>query len=167
MATATAAPTLPRVKGGAFLIEDRRPEEIFTPEDFTEQHKLIAQTAGDFVTNEVLPHAEHLEHKDNDMLRSLLRKAGELGLLSMDIPEEYGGLELDKVSSVLVSEHVAKYGSYSGAHGAHSSIGTHPINWFGTPEQKKKYLPKIATAELVAAYCLSEAHAGSDALAAR
>ncbi len=165
--TITSAPTLPRIKGGAFLIEDRLPEEIFTPEDFTEAQNLVAKTASDFVTNEVLPHAEHLEHKDPDMLRALLRKAGELGLLSMDIPEEYGGLELDKVSSVLVSEHVAKYASYSGAHGAHSSIGTHPINWFGTPQQKAKYLPKVASAELVAAYCLSEAHAGSDALAAR
>jgi len=148
-------------------VEDRTAGEIFTPEDFTEEHLQIAKTANDFVTEEVLPHAEHLEHKDYDMMRALLRKAGELGLLSMDIPEEYGGLELDKVSSVLVSEYVAKYASYSGAHGAHSSIGTHPINWFGTPEQKAKYLPKVASAEMVAAYCLSEAHAGSDALAAR
>jgi butyryl-CoA dehydrogenase len=164
---AVAAPPLPRIKGGAFLVEDRTAGEIFTPEDFTEEHLQIAKTANDFVTEEVVPHAEHLEHKDYEMMRSLLRKAGELGLLSMDIPEEYGGLELDKVSSVLVSEYVAKYASYSGAHGAHSSIGTHPINWFGTPEQKAKYLPKVATAEMVAAYCLSEAHAGSDALAAR
>ncbi len=166
MAT-VAAPALPRIKGGAFLVEDRSAQEIFTPEDFTEEHLQIAKTANDFVTEEVVPHAEHLEHKDYEMMRSLLRKAGELGLLSMDIPEEYGGLELDKVSSVLVSEYVAKYASFSGAHGAHSSIGTHPINWFGTPEQKAKYLPKVASAELVAAYCLSEAHAGSDALAAR
>jgi len=167
MATATSTPTFPRTKGGAFLVEDCQPQDIFTPEDFNDQQKLIAQTATDFVVNEVLPHAEHLEHKDFDMMRSLLRKAGEIGLLSMDIPEEYGGMELDKVSSVLVSENVAKYASFSGAHGAHTSIGTHPINWFGTPEQKAKYLPKIATAELVACYCLSEAHAGSDALAAR
>ncbi len=162
-----AAPAFPRIKGGAFVVEDRTANDIFTPEDFTEEHLQIAKTAEDFVTNEVVPHAAHLETKDYEMMRSLLRKAGELGLLSMDIPEEYGGLELDKVSSVLVSEYIAKYASYSGAHGAHSSIGSHPINWFGTPAQKAKYLPKVATAEMVAAYCLSEAHAGSDALAAR
>src|SRR5260370_3631 len=148
---AIAAPAFPRIKGGSFVDEDRSAADIFTPEDFTEEHLQIAKTASDFVTNEVLPHAEHLEHKDYEMMRSLLRKAGELGLLSMDIPEEYGGLELDKVSSVLVSEYIAKYASYSGAHGAHSSIGSHPINWFGAPEPKAQYLSKTCSVKLDAA----------------
>src|SRR5690242_21505249 len=112
MATTTSTPALPRIKGGAFLVEDRQPNEIFTPEEFSANQKLIAQTTDDFVVNEVLPHAEDLEKKDYDMMRSLLRKAGELGLLGMDVPEQYGGMELDKVSSVLVSEHMAKYGSF-------------------------------------------------------
>src|SRR5258708_12439384 len=141
MAT-VAAPVFPRIKGGAFLTEDRTAREIFTPEDFTEEHLQIAKTAEDFVTNEVVPHAEHLEHKDYDMMRSLLRKAGELGLLSMDIPEEYGGLELDKVSSRLVSGYVAKYASYSGPHGAHPPLPTHPLNRFWPPPPTPKYLPQ-------------------------
>ncbi len=165
--SATATTALPQVKGGAFLIEDRRPEEIFTPEDFSEQQQLIAQTADEFIINEVLPHVEKLEHKDYELMCSLLRKAGELGLIGADVPEKYGGMELDKVSSILITEHIAKYGSFSGAMGVQAGIGMHPIVWFGTEEQKAKYLPKFCTAELVSAYCLSEAHAGSDALAAR
>ena len=157
----------PKIKGGSFLIEERRPEEIFTPEDFTEEHRQIARTTDEFFANEVLPHLERIEQKDFPLLRQLLEKAGELGLLSIDAPEKYGGMELDTVSSVLVAEHISKNGSFGVSFGAHSGIGTSPIVFFGTEAQKAKYLPRLARAELIGAYALSEAHAGSDALAAR
>ncbi len=156
-----------KIKGGSFLIEERRPEEIFTPEDLTSEHHQIAQTTDEFFFNEVLPHLERIENKDFALVRQLLQKAGELGLISIDIPEKYGGMELDKVSSVVVAEHIAKNGSFGGSFGAHSGIGTNPIIFFGTEQQKARYLPRLARAELIAAYALSEAHAGSDALAAR
>ncbi len=165
MATQTKAPA--QVKGGSFLIEDRLPEEIFTPEDLTEEHRQIARTTDEFVNNEVVPHIETIEHKDFALVRQLLQKAGELGLLSIDIPEKYGGMELDKISSMVVAEHISKNASFSGAFGAHSGIGTNPVLYFGTEEQKARYLPRLAKAEIIAAYALSEAHAGSDALAAR
>ena len=157
----------PKIKGGSFLIEERRPEEIFTPEDFTQEHRQIARTTDEFIANEVFPHLERIEQKDFPLLRQLLEKAGELGLLSIDIPEKYGGMELDTVSSVLVAEHISKNGSFGASFGAHSGIGTSPIVFFGTEAQKAKYLPRLARAELIGAYALSEAHAGSDALAAR
>ena len=157
----------PKIKGGSFLIEERRPEEIFTPEDFTEEHRQIARTTDEFFANEVLPHLERIEQKDFPLLRQLLEKAGELGLLSIDAPEKYVGMELDTVSSVLVAEHISKNGSFGVSFGAHSGIGTSPIVFFGTEAQKAKYLPRLARAELIGAYALSEAHAGSDALAAR
>ena len=157
----------PKIKGGSFLIEDRSPEEIFTPEDFTEEHQQIARTTDQFFFNEVLPHLERIEQKDFALVRQLLEKAGELGLLSIHIPEKYGGMELDMVSSVIVAEHISKNGSFAGSFGAHSGIGTSPIVFFGSEAQKASYLPRLARAELVGAYALSEAHAGSDALAAR
>jgi len=165
MATQTTVQA--KVKGGSFLIEERRPEEIFTPEDFSDEHRQIAQTTDEFFENEVRPHLEKLEHKDFVLVRELLVKAGELGLLSIDIPEKYSGMELDKVSSMIMAEHISKNGSFSGCIGAHSGIGTNPIIYFGTEAQKARYLPRLAKAELIAAYALSEAHAGSDALAAR
>ena len=164
---ATQPTVEPKIKGGSFLIEERRPEEIFTPEDFTEEHRQIAQTTDEFFANEVLPYLERIEQKDFTLLRQLLGKAGELGLLSIDAPEKYGGMELDTVSSVLVAEHISKNGSFGASFGAHSGIGTSPIVFFGTDAQKAKYLPRLARAELIGAYALSEAHAGSDALAAR
>ena len=156
-----------KIKGGSFLIEERRPEEIFTPEDFTEEHCQVAQTTDEFFANEALPHLERIEQKDFALLRQLLEKAGELGLLSVDTPEKYGGMELDMVSSVLVAEHISKNGSFGASFGAHSGIGISPIVFFGTEAQKARYLPRLARAELIGAYALSEAHAGSDALAAR
>ncbi len=164
---ATRATVEPKIKGGSFLIEERRPEEIFTPEDVTEEHRQIAQTTDEFFANEVLPHLERIEQKDFPLLRQLLEKAGEVGLLSVDVPEKYGGMELDTVSSVLVAEHISKNGSFGASFGAHSGIGTTPILFFGTEAQKARYLPQLARAELIGAYALSEAHAGSDALAAR
>ncbi len=161
MAT-TAAPSISR-KGGSFLIEACRPEEVFTPADFSDDHKLIGQTADEFVTKEVVPLAEELEHKKEGLMPALLRKAGELGLLGGGIPEPYGGSGLDKISSTLLAEKLSSYASFAVTHGGHAGIGTIPLVYFGTEEQKKKYLPKIAAGEWISCYCLSEPQAGSDA----
>ncbi len=163
-----AVPALPRIKGGAFLLEDRTPAEIFTREDLNEQQLMIAKTAEEFVANEVLPEAEYLEHnKDYEKMRGLLKKAADIGLTGIDIPERFGGMELDKMSSVVVTEQTARYGAFSNVYNVHAGIGATPITWFGTEAQKAKYLPKIAAAELISCYCLTEAHAGSDARAGR
>lgn len=164
---ATVAVPKNKITGASFLLEDRTPEEVFTPEDFNEQHQLIAQTAEEFATKEIVPASEAIEAKQFDVTRALLKKGGELGLLSVDIPEDYGGMEMDKVSSAIIADRIAKHGSFSVAWGAHVGIGTLPIVWFGTEEQKKKYLPKLATGEWVAAYALSESSSGSDALSLR
>ncbi|MCL4514649.1 MAG: acyl-CoA dehydrogenase family protein [Firmicutes bacterium] len=155
------------IKGGSFLIEPGDPQQVFTPEDFTPEHRMIAQTAADFVEGEVAPHSEELEEQKPGLMAELLKKAGELGLLSSDIPEAYGGMELDKVSTTLVTENLVAGGSFAVAHGAHTGIGTLPIVFFGTEEQKRKYLPDLATGQKIAAYALTEPGAGSDALAAR
>jgi len=155
------------VKGGSFLIQETEPGSTFTPEDFTEEHLMIAQTTEEFMDKEVLPFAEAIEHKEPGLIPALLRKAAELGLLAVDIPEEYGGLGLDKVSSMLVAEKFTKLGSFAVSHGGHTGIGTAPIAYFGTDEQKRKYLPKFATGELLSSYALTEAGSGSDALAAK
>lgn len=154
-------------KGGSFLIEETKPEEMFTPEDFTEQHKMIADTTRDFVDSEVMPNIEKIEELNYDLSVKLLRKAGGIGLLSVDIPEEYGGLGLDKTSSMLVAENFGKTGSFAVSHGAHAGIGTLPIVYFGTEDQKRNYLPKFATGELISSYSLSEPGSGSDALSAK
>ena len=156
-----------RVAGGSFLIEERRPEEVFTPEDFTDQHRLIAQTAEEFATNEIVPNMEKMERKEFATNRELLKKAGELGLSGVDVPEEYGGTEMDKVASAIIADRIAKYGGFSTTWGAHTCIGTLPIVYFGTAEQKKKYLPGLASGETVGAYALSESTSGSDALTCR
>jgi alkylation response protein AidB-like acyl-CoA dehydrogenase len=163
----TAESHAPPIAGGSFLIEERAPEEIFTPEDFTEQHRLIADTAERFMRDEVLPQWERIEHQEPGLTPSLLRQAGELGLLSVEIPERYGGMEMDKVSAMLVSEKMAQYPSFGVSYSAHTGIGILPVVTFGTEAQKQQYLPRMATGELLAAYCLSEAESGSDALAAR
>jgi len=166
MATTTAVPKA-RISGGSFLLESRRPEEIFTPEDFTEQHQLIGQTAEEFAVNEILPNVEKIEHKDFSVSRELLKKAGELGLSGVEIPEAYGGLEMDKVTAAVIADHIAKYAGFATTWGAHSGIGMLPIVYFGTEEQKNKYLPRLASGEIVGAYALSEASSGSDALNCR
>jgi butyryl-CoA dehydrogenase len=165
MATTTAR--IAPAKGGSFLLEDRRPDEIFTPEDFTDEHRQIARTALDFTTNEVMPAAAQIEAKDFAVTRALLRKAGDLGLMSVDVPEAYGGLEMDKVTSALVAEHMSQLASFSVAFSAHAGIGTLPIVWYGTVPQKEKYLPKLATAEWIGAYALSESSSASDAMNCR
>jgi alkylation response protein AidB-like acyl-CoA dehydrogenase len=166
MATTTTVPST-KVSGGSFLLESRRPDEVFTPEDFTEQHQLIGQTAEEFAVNEILPNAEKIEHKDFSISRELLKKAGELGLSGVEIPEAYGGLEMDKVTSAVIADHIAKYAGFATTWGAHSGIGLLPIVYFGTEEQKKQYLPRLATGEIVGAYALSESTSGSDAMNCR
>jgi len=150
--------------GGEFLITDVDPNEVFTPEDFTDEHKMIYETGSNFIEKEVIPIVDKLEEKDHDLVLELLGKAGELGLLSTDIQEEYGGLGLDKVSTTIVAEVMGSGGSFSVVYGAHTGIGTLPIVYFGNDEQKAKYLPKLASGEWCGAYCLTEAGAGSDAL---
>jgi alkylation response protein AidB-like acyl-CoA dehydrogenase len=166
MATTTAVPQT-RISGGSFLLEERKPDEVFTPEDFTEQHLLIGQTAEEFAVNEIVPNIEKMEHKDFSITRDLLKKAGELGLSSAEIPEAYGGLEMDKVTAAVIADHIAKYAGFATTWGGHTGIGTLPIVYFGTEEQKKKYLPRLAAGEIVGAYALSEASSGSDALNCR
>jgi alkylation response protein AidB-like acyl-CoA dehydrogenase len=153
------------IPGGGFLLET--PQEIFTPEDFTDQHRLIAQTTEEFAVNEIVPNIEKMEHKDFSVTRALLKKAGELGLSSVDIPEAYGGLEEDKVTSAIIADHISQYAGFATSWGGHSGIGTLPIVYFGTDEQKKKYLPRLSAGEIVGAYALSEASSGSDALNCR
>lgn len=154
-------------KGGAFLIEDLTGEDVLTPEDFTEEHKMIAKTTEDFVEGEVLPKIDQLENHEFEHSVDLLKKAGELGLLGVDVPEEYGGLGLDKISSSVVTEKISLAGGFSITHGAHVGIGSLPIVFFGNEEQKKTYLPKLATGELIAAYALTEPSSGSDAMSAK
>jgi alkylation response protein AidB-like acyl-CoA dehydrogenase len=166
MATVTTQPHN-KVAGGSFLIEERTPDEVFTPEDFTEQHLLIAATAEEFANKEIVPNIEKLERKDFALLRELVRKAGQLGLSAADVPEQYGGLQLDKVTSALIADRLAKYGGFSATWGAHTCIGTLPIIYFGTAEQKIKYLPGLASGETIGAYALSESSSGSDALQCR
>ena len=150
--------------GGSFLLEDRQPEEIFTPEDLSEEQQQIADTADRFAREQLLPAADRVEAKESGVLRSLLVEAAELGFTAVDIPEQYGGLGLDKVTSALVADHLSSLASFSTSFGAHTGIGTLPIVWYGTEEQKQRYLPKLATAEWVAAYALSESTSGSDAM---
>ncbi len=150
--------------GGSFLLEDRMPAEVFTPEDLNEEQRQIAATAAEFAEQEVLPAVGEIEDKKPGVLPGLLRKAGELGLTAVDIPEEFGGMGLDKVSSTLITDHISSVASFSTAFGAHIGIATLPLVWYGTEDQKRRYLPKLATAEWIGAYGLSEASSGSDAM---
>jgi alkylation response protein AidB-like acyl-CoA dehydrogenase len=166
MATTTVAPKT-KTTGGSFLLEDHNLDNVFTPEDFNEDQQMVVNLAVEFASNEVVPNAEKMEHKDWSVCRDLLKKAAEMGLTNADIPAAYGGSDMDKVSSAIISDFMSKYGSFMVTLGAHSGIGTLPIVFFGTEEQKKKYLPKLATAEIVGAYALSESTSGSDAMNAR
>ncbi len=156
------------VKGGDFLIESIPPQEIFTPEDFTEEQRLIAKAATEFAAGEVQPQIEDIEAQKEGLLPSLLKKAGELGFLSGYISEEYGGQALDKVSVILMVEKLSQGGgSFMASYGVHTGVGSIPIIFFGNKDQKTRYLPKIATGEMIAAYALTEPEAGSDALNAK
>lgn len=155
------------IKGGSFLLEDISADKVFTPEDFTDEQEMIAKTTEDFVVEQVVPELEYIEKHEFDRSVRLLKEAGELGLLGADVPEEYGGIGLDKISSSLITEKFALSGSFSLSHGAHVGIGSLPIVFFGNEEQKQKYLPGLATGELLAAYALTEPSSGSDALSAK
>jgi alkylation response protein AidB-like acyl-CoA dehydrogenase len=166
MATDTQAPVL-AAKGGSFLIEDRAPDEVFTPEDFSDEQRMIAETASEFVERDVLPRLPELLALKYEATRELMTKAGELGLLSIEIPEEHGGLGLDKVSATLAAEKMAREGSWAVSYMGHTGIGLLPIVYFGTDAQKKRYLPKFATGEWIGSYSLSEASSASDAMNAK
>jgi len=157
--------SLPKIiPGGSFLIENAAPEDVFTPEDFSEEQQEIARTTAEFAEKSILPRAAEIEAKNFAVTRELLLEAGQLGLLAVDVPEQYGGLALDKVTSALVADRIAVSASFSVSISAHTGIGTLPVIWYGTPAQKEKYLPKLASGEWIAAYALSESSSGSDAM---
>ncbi|MPY88356.1 MAG: acyl-CoA dehydrogenase [Luteitalea sp.] len=154
-------------RGGWWLLEDTVPDDVFTPERLSDEHRMIGRTALEFVTNEVLPNLDGLEQKDWELARQLVRRCGELGLLATDVPEMYGGLALDKVSSVVVTEAMARSASFGATFGAMTGLSIMPILCFGTDAQKQRYLPRLVSGEIVGAYALSESSSGSDALGAR
>ncbi len=154
-------------QGGGFLFELADPQTVFTPEDITEEHQMIARTVAGFVKDNVLARIEALESQEEGLIRELLMAAGELGLLGADIPEEYDGLELDKISSTIIAEGMGRSGSFAMTQGGQTGIGSLPIVFFGTSEQKRKYLPGIVTGEKIGAYALTEPGSGSDALSAK
>jgi alkylation response protein AidB-like acyl-CoA dehydrogenase len=154
-------------KGGAWLLDETAPGEVFTPERLTDEHKLMAQTAQEFVDHELLPATERLENKDWELARALLRRAAELGLFGISVPEQYGGLDLDKASSLVVVERLARAASFATAFGGQANLCILPLVMFGTAAQKEKYLPRLVAGEIVGAYALSESGSGSDALAAK
>lgn len=155
-----------QLKGCEYLLSAADLDQVFTPEDFSDEQKQIAETCEQFVTNEILPHIDEIEAQNFEKVVELLHQAGELGLMMVDGPEEYGGLDLDKATSMLVAEKLGHAGSFSVAAMAHSGIGTLPLIYYGTREQKERYLEKLLTTELIGAYCLTEPGSGSDALGA-
>jgi len=162
--SASPASTIVAAPGGSFLLETRTPGEIFTPEDLTEEQRQIAATAAQFARDEILPAAAAIEAKQPGVMAAHMRKAGELGFASVDIPEEYGGVGMDKVTSTLITDHLSVLASFSTAFGAHIGIASLPLVWYGTEEQKRRYLPKLASCEWIGGYGLSEATSGSDAM---
>src|SRR5688572_21160071 len=154
-------------KGGSWLLEEAAPGEVFTPEKLTDEHQMMAQTAQEFVDNELLPAVDRLEAKDWDLARSLMRRAADLGLFGIAVPEEYGGLDLDKASSLVVVERLARAASFATTFGGQANLCILPLVMFGTDDQKARYLPKLVAGEIIGAYALSESGSGSDALAAR
>ena len=155
------------LKGGSFLLEESQPGQIYTPEDFTEEHRMIKDMVQKFVTNDLMPKLDQIEKLDYDLTLSLMKRAGELGLLGVDVSEEYGGVGLDKISSAIVAEELGRAGSFSVTIGAHTGIGTLPIVYYGTREQKEKYLTRLLSGEYVGAYALTEPNSGSDALSVK
>src|SRR5262247_4743908 len=167
MTTTTAPESISIVRGGEWLLQPADAGSVFTPERLTEEHRLIARTAREFVDNEVLPVIDQLETKDWTLARDLVKKGAELGLLGVDVPEAYGGLGLDKVTSLVVSEKLARSASFGATFGAHANLTIVPLMLFGSEAQKQKYLPKLLSGEIIGAYGLSESGSGSDALGAR
>src|ERR1051326_5046812 len=154
-------------RGGEWLLQSTDAASVFTPERATEEHRLIGRTTAEFVQQEVVPVMDRLEQKDWNLARDLVKRAGALGLLGVDVPEAYGGVALDKASSLIVSERMAGSASFGAAFGAQANLVIVPLVLFGTEEQKKKYLPRLLTGEIIGAYGLSETGSGSDALGAR
>ncbi len=154
-------------KGAEYLITEVTKDDVFTPEDFTDEQKQIGETTEQFVKNEVLPHKKEIENHDFKLVVELMRKCGELGLLMIDAPEEYGGLELDKATSMLAAEKLSGEASFAVVYSAHTGIGTLPLIYYGTKQQKERYLGKLMSGEWIAAYCLTEPDSGSDALGAK
>ncbi len=163
--TTTATPA--EIKGGAWLLEESAPGDTFTPERLSDEHRLIDQTAEEFVSKEIIANHEQLETKDWELARQLVRRAGELGLMGTDVPEAYGGVELDKASSVIVGCRIGQGGSFGSTYGAQTGLAILPLQCFGTEDQKTRYLEKLVSGEWVGAYCLSESGSGSDALGAK
>jgi alkylation response protein AidB-like acyl-CoA dehydrogenase len=155
------------IKGGAFLISKATPEQVFTPEDFSDLHRMVQDTVASFIKEKVAPVLGSIEKMEDGVAVGLMRQMGELGLLGSDIPEKYGGAEADKITTLIIAEQISRAGSLSVSIGAHTGIGTLPILFFGTEEQKKKYLPDLASGKKIAAYALTEAGAGSDAMNAK
>lgn len=153
--------------GGGFLIGESAPAEVFTPDNLSQEHRMIRETVASFMNDKVMPNIDKIESKDLAFLKKTLLEAAELGLLGAEIPEEYGGMELDLLSLMLIGEQIAQLASWSVSYGAHTGIGTAPLLYFGSPELKAKYLPRMVTGELISSYALTENHSGSDALAAR
>lgn len=155
------------IKGGEFLISEGSTDKVFTPEDFTDEHRMIGDTCREYIDNEVFPNLGNLENHSWDIARNLLKKGGELGLLGANIPEEYGGMALDQTSGVIIAEMVGRGSGFGSTYGAQTSIGLLPILYWGSDEMKKKWIPKIISGEVVSAYCLTESGSGSDALGAK
>jgi alkylation response protein AidB-like acyl-CoA dehydrogenase len=167
MTPTTASPATATLRGGEWLLQPTSPADVFTPARLTDEQKLIARTVTDFVTNDVLPVLDRLEQKEWGLARDLVKRCGELGLLGVDVAEAYGGVELDKVSSMIVSERMSQAASFGATFGAHANLLVLPLSLFGTEDQKQRYLPRLLTGEIVGAYCLSEPGSGSDALGAK
>ncbi|MGE4272407.1 MAG: acyl-CoA dehydrogenase family protein [Desulfitobacterium sp.] len=155
------------LKGGGFLLAEITPDQVFTPEELNEDHLQLKKMTRSFVEKEIAPKIDGLEEQEDGLIRSFMAQAGELGLLGLEVPEEFGGMSMDKYSTVVVGEEVPRGASFAVAFAAHTGIGTLPIVYFGTPEQKAKYLPGLASGETIAAYCLTEPGSGSDALGAK
>jgi alkylation response protein AidB-like acyl-CoA dehydrogenase len=151
------------IKGGEFIIRNTKPEDIFTPEEFSEEHQMIAKMCQDFISQEIHPNIERIDAMEEGLMPSLMEKAGELGLLGLSVPESLGGMGVDFKTSLLATEYLGLGFSFSVAYGAHTGIGTLPLLYYGNEEQKKKYIPKLASGEWKAAYCLTEPSSGSDA----
>jgi alkylation response protein AidB-like acyl-CoA dehydrogenase len=162
-----ATSTEQTIKGGAWILDETDPASVMTPERLTDEHKLIGQTAAEFVDNEVFPVVDKLEQKDWSINRKLLAKCGSLGLLGPNVPEAYGGVDLDKVAAIVIAEELSRYASFGATVGAQGNLTITPIFMFGTEQQKEKYLPKLVSGEMVGSYCLSESGSGSDALSAK
>ncbi len=163
MSTMEATAEKEALKGGEFLVKETPAQDIFIPEEFTEEQKMMAAATLDFVRKEIDPNLERMESLEPGFMAELMTKAGELGLLGVNVPEEYGGMGMNFNTGMLIADNISIGGSFSTAYGAHTGIGTLPIVYYGTEEQKQKYLPKLASGEWKAAYCLTEPNAGSDA----